>query len=454
MEHVREWAENEFGSADLGDRRRTRRLVKLATSFAEKPGGTVTSVVRGSAEREGAFRLVENDAIEPAAIGEGHHRATARRCADHDEVIVPIDQSTLSLTDTVGKTGFGRVASVDSKRTRGLQAMSALALTPAGVVLGTLALHWWARLTKSPEWNRDKRPAHERESDLWRRTLLSAHAGLRELAAHTTAWFQLDRGGDTAVVLGLIRDLGLKATVRSAHNRRLKGGGRLRKRVGRSPVAGHIRLTLPSRPKGRKPILSVRFATVRIALRHGRREAGVVELQCVHLREARPRSGAKRLEWWLLTSAPVHTLAQAIDVAQNYRLRWRIEELHRAWKSGVCRIEDSQLRSARAFQRWATLALAVAARAEHLKTASRANPDAPATTQLSRAEIDAAIVLSETKRHRPGQDLTLHEAVDLIARIGGYIGKSSGGPPGVRTIQRGFDLVGAAARVIEALAKK
>ncbi len=37
----REWAQNEFGFAQLGDQRRNRRLVKIAQELAAHPGGTL-----------------------------------------------------------------------------------------------------------------------------------------------------------------------------------------------------------------------------------------------------------------------------------------------------------------------------------------------------------------------------------------------------------------------------
>ena len=36
-----QWAESEFALAQLGDRRRTKRLVKIATNLVQKPRGTL-----------------------------------------------------------------------------------------------------------------------------------------------------------------------------------------------------------------------------------------------------------------------------------------------------------------------------------------------------------------------------------------------------------------------------
>lgn len=64
------WAEEEFGDSDLGDLRRTKRAVELAAVMAARPGGRVTSVVQNSAEREGAFRLLCNRAVDEKELAQ------------------------------------------------------------------------------------------------------------------------------------------------------------------------------------------------------------------------------------------------------------------------------------------------------------------------------------------------------------------------------------------------
>ena len=45
------WAQEEFGDAQLGDARRTARLVAIGSGVAARPGGRVTSVFGTGAER-------------------------------------------------------------------------------------------------------------------------------------------------------------------------------------------------------------------------------------------------------------------------------------------------------------------------------------------------------------------------------------------------------------------
>ena len=83
---------------------------------------------------------------------------------------------------------------------------------------------------------------------------------------------------------------------------------------------------------------------------------------------------------------------------------------------------------------------AVASRVEQLKSA-RSDRKLNALELATRDEIDAAILLSETKKFKIGRKLTAEQFVTLVAQVGGYTGKSSGGPPGAQTIARGLERV-------------
>ena len=71
-------------------------------------------------------------------------------------------------------------------------------------------------------------------------------------------------------------------------------------------------------------------------------------LTLVEIRETEPpAAGVKKpLLWRLVTTLPVATLEEAIDVVHCYRLRWRIEEVFRALKSDGLQLEDSQVTEA------------------------------------------------------------------------------------------------------------
>ena len=56
-------------------------------------------------------------------------------------------------------------------------------------------------------------------------------------------------------------------------------------------------------------------------------------------------------------------------------------------------------------------------------------------------EIDATILLKKTTGRQPGEMPNIGEMVTWVAELGGYTGKSSGGPPGAIVIARGLERI-------------
>ncbi len=59
LSSARVWACNEFVWAKPGHIDPVRRLVQIAERFADNPGAIVSTAIRRSAEREGAYRFME-----------------------------------------------------------------------------------------------------------------------------------------------------------------------------------------------------------------------------------------------------------------------------------------------------------------------------------------------------------------------------------------------------------
>src|SRR5262245_54693629 len=135
MRNVQSWAEEEFGEAELGDARRTARLVAFAAAVAARPAGTVTRALSLNAEREGAFRLLENSSVRPDSVRAAVVGATGRRCAGLGRVIVPLDATSLKVTDERAAKGLGAIGPTKSGA-RGVHAMTALAVSLEGVQHG------------------------------------------------------------------------------------------------------------------------------------------------------------------------------------------------------------------------------------------------------------------------------------------------------------------------------
>jgi hypothetical protein len=165
--------------------------------------------------------------------------------------------------------------------------------------------------------------------------------------------------------------------------------------------------------------------------------------------------GEKPLHWRLLTNHPVTTMKDVLAVIDGYTKRWRIEELHRVWKSGALRVEETQLRSAARVIKWAILAVVTAARIERLRVLARTAPDEPALGTFTQHELDALILMkrryAKRTEHIPDEVPTIAQAVRWLADLGGYAGHKSSGRPGAVTLRRGLEFITPVAVALEAL---
>src|SRR5918999_293194 len=78
----RSFGREHFGAAELGDGRRTRRLVKAADAILRHPGGTLPQKLRTWADLLGLYRLVQAEAVTHEAVLAPHRRLTLSRMGE------------------------------------------------------------------------------------------------------------------------------------------------------------------------------------------------------------------------------------------------------------------------------------------------------------------------------------------------------------------------------------
>ena len=120
-----------------------------------------------------------------------------------------------------------------------------------------------------------------------------------------------------------------------------------------------------------------------------------------------------------------------------YSYRWLIERYHFVLKSG-CGLEKLQLETAERLHRALATYSIVAWRLLWLTYEARENPDSPCDRVLEAHEWQALYCYSHKTPVPPITTPSLHEAVVMIAKLGGFLARKSDGEPGVKTIWRGL----------------
>ena len=160
------WAAREFGKAELGDKRRTNRLVEIAEGLASNIGGAV-SMCCGKMGAQLVSNFFDLEEVNVSSVLKSHVGETAKRCGGVERVFAVQDTTTLNYASHKALKGKGPIGpeALDG----GFIMHTVLAVTPERTPLGVLDINIWAReLEKHGKRNNSrKRPIEEKESFKW-----------------------------------------------------------------------------------------------------------------------------------------------------------------------------------------------------------------------------------------------------------------------------------------------
>jgi Transposase DNA-binding/Transposase Tn5 dimerisation domain len=434
-----DWAIEEFGAADLGDARRTARLVTLARQLARSPHCSFPQSL-SQAQLKAAYRFFDNDGVDTDGILSSHIGQTLGRMRDLPVVLAVQDSTEYNLTHLPATQGMGYCS---HKHVRGFFMHSMLALTPEGLPLGVLGLKTWTRplaqLGKRKQ--RKTLPVRQKESVKWiegleHMTTLSAHCPASQIVG------VCDREADMYDLFAAERAERVDWLVRAAWNRRVDHPEKyLWEAMQSIPEMGTMPLRVPARGAvaERTAELAIRCAPVRIRPPRSHKVKGLAEVEVcvVWAIETMPPAGIEPIEWMLLSSVPTHTVEQALERLSWYARRWTIETWHRVLKSG-CQIEARQFGDVQRFMRATALFAVISWRILYATLLGRLDADISCEVLLQRFEWQALYCRTHGTTTPPPQPPTLGQAVLWIAKLGGYLGRKRDRPPGTTVMWRGF----------------
>jgi hypothetical protein len=445
---ARDWIEAELGGADMGDTRLTARLLRMTGTFYDAPTANIPQACGSAKAAKAAYRFLDNGKVRWRAILEPHYAATEERIREHRLVLVAQDTTTLNYSTHPHTSGLGPIGS-SLEAVRGLMVHDTLAFTAEGVPLGLLDLQCWARGPIGAGGRTDNKPIEEKESFKW---LQGYHAvsAARKRCRRTMLVVMADREADIHEVFAARQEAahGAELLIRAerSRNRRAWGGQdggheaeALWPLMERQPVVGERELLVPpgENRKARTARLTVRTAAVKLKPPHNKAHLAPVPVWAVLAREQEPPEGVEPLEWMLLSSVAVPDKEAAFERLRWYARRWGIEVFHRILKSG-CRVEARQLENDRRLSNALAIDLIVAWRIHHLTTLGEHTPDVPCTVYFTHSEWRALTTFVAKTKTPPDTPPTLNEAVRMLAKLGGHLGRKHDGHPGAEVLWRGI----------------
>jgi len=430
-----------MGSVELPDARLSQRAVAILAHKAARPGDSVPQGAPTPAAAKAHYRFVENPRVSPEPLWRAIHEHTAKGLRGLPRVVSVQDTVCLMFPGLKCTKGLG---TADQPREEALWMHSALALRPDGHVVGLVHNHVWARpLAEFGKGHKAKLRAFEdKESFEWVRGLRHAHK-LRDTFSPATSLLTIcDSAGDVHEVLAeATARPGDDAIIRASQDRRVADDyASLRAQLAAQKPLDRLKIEVPRKqgePK-RKARIEVRACRVSLLPPQHSRGLRPVTINALWVHEPRPPEGVEPLDWLLFTTLPIATAAERAEVVRLYKLRWRIEEFHLALKSG-CHIENTQLKTADRIQILLPFFCATAARLVQLTYWARTEPKAPCTVALS--EVEWTVAWRFTHRAPVPAGLatpTIAEAVRMIGRMGGHLGRKGDGMPGLRSLWKGW----------------
>jgi Transposase DNA-binding len=431
----------EMGRCRLGHRRRTNRLVDSARRISRHPGGTLPEKFKDPAAYRATLRLMNPPAVTHQAILRPHIQATLERLRRspttalilHD--ITELDYSNQATLDAMGQIGNGGG--------RGYECHNALAVDPeSGELIGLVCqqLHNRAR-APAGEGVSARRERDSRESLLW--VNAARQIGPAPAGCH---WVDVcDRGADTFEFLEHELRHGRHFVIRSTHSRALEvdaAGGPHRLHDLLRSLPPRLGWTVEVSANTGQPARTARVlcAWAEVALkaphvRRGRHGREPLMVWALRIWEVDAPAGVKEpLEWLLLTDEAIGDGAAARPRVGYYERRPRVEDYHKAQKTGLG-IERLQLQSQAGLQPLIALLSVLAVALVNAREAARdeTKADRPATDYVDPLRVRVLSVW----RHGDSRPLTVREYILALGRLGGHLNRKRDGLPGWLTLWRG-----------------
>jgi hypothetical protein len=139
LQHADTWAAQNFGAAELGDPRRTDRLIKIANALAENPSASLPHALETWGETQGAYRFLNDPAFNYQEILMPHWSQVYHEASQCSRTLLLADTTEFDFTTHHALKGRGPVG--NSKENIGFSLHTVLAMHPqTQEILGCMTL--------------------------------------------------------------------------------------------------------------------------------------------------------------------------------------------------------------------------------------------------------------------------------------------------------------------------
>jgi hypothetical protein len=460
------WIYSEFADVDLGDKRLDKRLIKTAGFLGSAPLSPINQACLDWRSVKAAYRMFDNPKASAERILAPHIAATVRRmvavAAEGRKTLLAASDTAFVSYNHPNVTGLGPIGK-NNDDGRGLVMHNVLVMTTEGVPLGLLHQNIWARQGVPKEGRQEKierlqqTVIEEKESYKWLCASCDAH---QHAPPGCKVVMLCDREGDLYEHLVELREHKGNYVIRARCDRLLiaeenDGNEQMHEALAAAEELGTMQVTVPGNGKRKTRMATVEIKVAEVMIKPPQRrghakDSGSIEEITVRLigatETSAPPEGEAAISWVLLTNLMVPDFESAQEKVLWYSQRFGIETFHRVLKSGL-KVEDCRLETGERLARHLTLCSVIAVRMMNVAYLAREKPELPATAAFSEGELEAMHVLTR-EGPPPTEPPTLKEAVRMVAKMGGHLGRKRDAEPGVTVMWRGWLQLYIAVRVV------
>ncbi len=427
---------------NFGDKRLNKRGNKIISQFGISCEASFPRAFNSEADLKGVYRFFNNGLVTPEKILQPHIAETLDRIKNTKTVLCIQDSTDWCFDHLKNLVGLTPLQTLVEK---GFRLHPLLAINENGVPLGILDAEILVRKENSKEErHRNQIPLEEKESYRWMEGYL-ASCVVAEKAKNTEIINISDREGDIYECFMEAQKPDNKShiLVRAQHNRSLESEDKeeikLFEKIRNMPTLYSSIVEVQESKNSIKREAQVEIKASKVTLKapktNLKRKLSSIILNVVMVVETNPPERAKPLCWILLTTLPINTTDQIKRIIRFYGLRWKIEIFFKTLKSGT-KLEKARFEDASRIFNALAVCLIVSLRVMMLTYLARELPDEDCT--LIFTEVEWKLAYCEVYKKMPPKNCKLSEAVKLVAKLGGYLGRKCDGPPGTITVWRGL----------------
>lgn len=449
---------DELEQIQLPDKRLKKRSSFILDKLYKSPDKSLPASFGGRNELKAAYRFFDQSCVTPDTILLPHVEKTIERINQYPTVLLVNDTTDINMSHMERVGDLGVLNNVDCP---GCSFHTLVAFTIERLPLGTVSATFVKRLPEElgKHKHKESTPIEERESYRWLQDYRKAceiaktssskiiYMADREACIHDLFHeAKMDNHSAELLIRGQCTGKNQKRVLQS--NGKTEALASVLKKA---ESLGILQFHIPSiterkkkarrkRPQkgrdGRDVRQTIKSMEVTILPPRHKKHLSKVKVYALLLEETNPPTGEEPIDWLLLTTLEIKTKEDAEKIVSFYLCRWGIETFFHILKTG-CKIEELQFTESSRLLPCLAMYLIVSWRIMYTMMLGRAMPGVSCSILFEEDEWECAYAMIKKKRP-PLTPPTLEEMINMVATMGGYLGRKADGPPGPKVIWVGI----------------